>query len=69
MSAVSADIDVAPHALTAASPTPPLTKPSAELPVNNYTALMNAVNQIGPLAISAAAEPWQTYDQGVCECL
>ena len=37
----------------------------AELPVNNYTALLNAVNSIGPIAISAAAEPWQSYDSGV----
>jgi hypothetical protein len=29
------------------------------LPANNYTALMNAVANIGPIAISAAAEPWQ----------
>ena len=31
----------------------------AELPPNNYSALMNAVVSIGPQAISAAAEPWQ----------
>ena len=37
----------------------------AELPVNNYTALMNAVVSIGPIAISGAAEPWQSYDKGV----
>jgi len=35
------------------------------LPTNNYTALMNAVANIGPIAISAAAEPWQLYSQGV----
>jgi hypothetical protein len=29
------------------------------LPKNNYSALMNAVANIGPIAISAAAEPWQ----------
>jgi cathepsin L len=35
-----------------------------ELPVNNYTALMNAV-QTMPIAISAAAEPWMSYETGV----
>jgi cathepsin L len=35
------------------------------VPFNNYTALMNAVVNIGPIAISAAAEPWQSYDSGV----
>lgn len=34
------------------------------LPTNNYTALMNAVNE-QPVAISAAAEPWQLYSGGV----
>jgi len=35
------------------------------LPPNNYSALMNAVVQEGPIAISAAAEPWQSYESGV----
>jgi len=35
------------------------------LPTNNYTALMNAVVNVGPIAISAAAEPWQLYSGGV----
>ncbi len=35
------------------------------LPANNYTALMNAVVNVGPIAISAAAEPWQLYSSGV----
>ena len=35
------------------------------LPANNYTALMNAVANVGPVAISATAEPWQLYDSGV----
>lgn len=35
------------------------------LPFNNYTALMNAVATIGPIAISADAEPWQMYESGV----
>ncbi len=38
-----------------------------ELPVNNYTALMNQVN-VQPIAISAAAGPWQSYDKGVFSC-
>merc|ERR1712166_612476 len=36
-----------------------------KLPANNYTALMNAVVSQGPIAISAAAEPWQLYSGGV----
>jgi len=35
------------------------------LPSNNYSALMNAVANVGPIAISAAAEPWQLYEKGV----
>ena len=35
------------------------------LPFNNYSALMNAVVSLGPIAISAAAEPWQIYESGV----
>jgi len=35
------------------------------LPQNNYTALMNSVVNIGPIAISAAAEPWMSYSEGV----
>jgi len=35
------------------------------LPKNNYSALMNAVATLGPIAISAAAEPWQLYSRGV----
>jgi cathepsin L len=35
------------------------------LPTNNYSALMNAVVNVGPIAISAAAEPWQLYSHGV----
>jgi cathepsin L len=34
------------------------------LPQNNYSALMNAVTK-QPIAISAAAEPWQLYEHGV----
>merc|ERR1712166_181802 len=36
-----------------------------KLAANNYTALMNAVVSQGPIAISAAAEPWQLYSGGV----
>jgi cathepsin L len=35
------------------------------LPTNNYTVLVNAVATLGPISISAAAEPWQTYERGV----
>jgi cathepsin L len=36
-----------------------------KLPANNYSALMNAVANRGPIAISAAAEPWQLYSGGI----
>ena len=35
------------------------------LPRNNYTAVMNAVAQIGPLAISVACHPWVMYKEGI----
>jgi cathepsin L len=35
------------------------------LPSNNYTALISAVANLGPIAISAAAGPWQLYEKGV----
>ena len=35
------------------------------IPFNNYTATMNAVVSVGPIAISGAAEPWQLYSSGV----
>ena len=35
------------------------------LPANNYSALMNAVATVGPVAISAAAEPWMSYEEGI----
>lgn len=35
------------------------------LPTNNYTQLMAAVANVGPISISAAAEPWQMYESGV----
>jgi cathepsin L len=38
------------------------------VPSNNYTAVMEALQQ-GPLAITVAAEPWEFYDGGVfTEC-
>ena len=38
-----------------------------ELPKNNYTSLINAVANVGPIAISVAASGngWQTYGGGV----
>ena len=35
------------------------------LPYNNYSALMNAVVSVGPISVSGAAEPWQSYETGV----
>lgn len=35
------------------------------LPFNNYTALINAVATVGPIAVSGAAEPWQSYSEGI----
>mmetsp|Transcript_72690 Transcript_72690/g.207038 ORF Transcript_72690/g.207038 Transcript_72690/m.207038 type:complete len:335 (+) Transcript_72690:482-1486(+) len=35
------------------------------LPANNYSALMNAVATLGPIAISSAASPWQFYSSGI----
>lgn len=35
------------------------------LPRNNYTAVMNAVALIGPLAISVACSPWVMYHGGI----
>ncbi len=35
------------------------------LPFNNYSALINSVVSVGPIAISGAAEPWQSYETGV----
>lgn len=40
-------------------------KGCVRLPANNYTILMNAVATVGPISISAAAEPWQLYSSGV----
>lgn len=44
---------------------PPPSCSYTTLPFNNYSALMNAVASLGPIAISAAAEPWQIYESGV----
>ena len=46
-------------------PPPPSSSSYTTLPFNNYSALMNAVVALGPIAISAAAEPWQIYESGV----
>ena len=35
------------------------------LPTNNYTAVMNAVAKLGPVAVSVAASPWAFYESGV----
>jgi len=35
------------------------------LPTNDYNALLNAVVNVGPIAISVAASEWQFYDSGV----
>lgn len=40
-------------------------KDYAVLPSNNYTALMNAVARLGPVAVSVACLPWQFYSSGV----
>lgn len=37
----------------------------AALPSNNYTALMNAVARLGPVAVCVACLPWQFYSSGV----
>lgn len=36
-----------------------------QLPQNNYTALMNAVATVGPIAISVDASSWGSYESGV----
>lgn len=36
-----------------------------QLPINNYTALMNAVAQVGPIAVSVDASTWSAYDGGI----
>ena len=50
---------------------PTLIKPVATikgyvfLPANNYTALMNSLVTVGPIAVSGAAMAWQSYESGV----
>lgn len=50
---------------------PKLTKPVAtingyvKLPENNYTALMNAIATVGPVAISVDASSWSPYKGGI----
>jgi cathepsin L len=36
-----------------------------QLPENNYAALMNAVAELGPMAISVDASAWSAYESGV----
>jgi len=36
-----------------------------KLPENNYTALMNAIAEIGPIAISVEADTWSSYGSGI----
>jgi len=36
-----------------------------KLPENNYTALMNAIATVGPIAISVDASAWSPYESGV----
>lgn len=36
-----------------------------KLPNNNYTAVMNAIATVGPLAINVDASTWHAYDSGV----
>jgi cathepsin L len=36
-----------------------------KLPENNYTALMNAIATVGPIAISVDASTWHSYSSGI----
>jgi cathepsin L len=47
--------------------TPPAATVSGfvKLPENNYTALMNAIATIGPIAISVEADTWSFYGGGI----
>lgn len=47
--------------------TPPAATVSGyvKLPENNYTALMNAVATVGPIAISVEADTWSFYGRGI----
>eukprot|EP00595_Chromulina_sp_UTEXLB2642_P000172 CAMPEP_0196762438 /NCGR_PEP_ID=MMETSP1095-20130614/1952_1 /TAXON_ID=96789 ORGANISM="Chromulina nebulosa, Strain UTEXLB2642" /NCGR_SAMPLE_ID=MMETSP1095 /ASSEMBLY_ACC=CAM_ASM_000446 /LENGTH=378 /DNA_ID=CAMNT_0042113331 /DNA_START=24 /DNA_END=1160 /DNA_ORIENTATION=- len=36
-----------------------------QLPSNNYTALVNAVSTVGPVAISVDASSWSAYESGI----
>ena len=35
------------------------------LPRNNYTAVMNTVAKLGPLAVTVACSPWVSYQRGI----
>jgi cathepsin L len=51
--------------------TPELSGPVAtidgyvQLPENNYTALMNAIASVGPIAVSVDASAWSAYKSGI----
>jgi len=47
--------------------TPPAATVSGyvKLPENNYTALMNAIATIGPIAVSVEADTWSSYGHGI----
>jgi cathepsin L len=36
-----------------------------QLPLNNYTALMNAIATVGPIAVSVDASAWSSYESGI----
>lgn len=36
-----------------------------QLPTNNYTALLNAIAHVGPIAISVDASAWSAYSSGI----
>jgi len=40
-------------------------KSFVKLPENNYTALLQAIATVGPIAVSVDAEPWMSYSSGV----
>jgi hypothetical protein len=51
---------------TAAAGTPVATIGGyVQLPSNNYTALMNAIATVGPVAVSVAATGWGAYSGGI----
>lgn len=59
------------YGVDSACPNNPLARPVAKisgytkLPVNDYTALMNAVATVGPVMISVDASTWHSYSSGI----